>query len=232
MGVLQKVVGIGDRVEGRTESLGPRPAPGFGEDLVGTSPDEMNGLVPREQLVEVVIHMVRTGGLNSLSLRALANAVGMEPQSLYTYFPSKHAVYDRLFADANEELWRRLEQIEVSSDPSELLRTIARLFIIFAAEDHARYELLFLRTVPGFEPSPESYARAVKVFTKARSVLRAAGVNSDADFDLWTAIVAGLASQQLANDPRGDRYVSLVDNAVAMFAAHVFDQRVTNKPER
>ncbi len=176
--------------------------------------------------------MVRRSGLNSLSLRALATAVGMEPQSLYTYFPSKHAVYDRLFADGNEELWRRLEHVEVSSDPSELLRTIARLFISFAAEDHARYELLFLRTVPGFEPSPESYAGAVRVFTKARSVLRAAGVTSDADFDLWTAIVAGLASQQLANDPRGDRYASLVDKAVAMFAAHVFDQRGTNEPER
>jgi AcrR family transcriptional regulator len=186
----------------------------------------------KQEIVDVAWKMVRADGLNSLSLRALANAVDMEPQSLYTYFASKHAVYDRMFADANEELLRRLERIEVSEDPSELLRTIARLFIIFAAEDQARYELLFLRTIPRFEPSPDSYAGAVKVFTKGRSVLRAAGLSSDADFDLWTALVAGLASQQLANDPGGDRYVSLVDNAVAMFAAHVFDQRVTNSARR
>ena len=182
----------------------------------------------KQEIVDVAWKMVRADGLNSLSLRALANAVDMEPQSLYTYFASKHAVYDRLFADANEELLRRLEQIEGNEDPSELLRVIARLFIMFAVEDHARYELLFLRTIPGFEPSPDSYAGAVQVFTQGRSILRAAGLSSDADFDLWTALVAGLASQQLANDPGGDRYVSLVDNAVAMFAAHVFDQRVAN----
>jgi hypothetical protein len=31
-----------------------------------------------------------------------------------------------------------------------------------------------------------------------------------------------LASQQLANDPGGDRYIRLVDDAGAMFADHVF----------
>ena len=88
----------------------------------------------KQEIVEVAWKMVRAGGLNSLSLRALANAVDMEPQSLYTYFTSKHAVYDRLFADANEELLRRFDEIDISEDPRELLRTIARLFITFAAE--------------------------------------------------------------------------------------------------
>ena len=48
--------------------------------------------------------MVRADGLAALSLRALAHAVDMEPQSLYTYFVSKNALYDRMFADGNLEL--------------------------------------------------------------------------------------------------------------------------------
>jgi hypothetical protein len=52
-------------------------------------------------------------------------------------------------------------------------------------------------------------------------LLRRAGLHSEADFDLWTAVVAGLASQQLANEPGGDRYLRLIDEAVAMFADHV-----------
>ena len=51
--------------------------------------------------------MVRADGLAALSLRALAHAVGMEPQSLYTYFASKNALYDHMFADGNQELARR-----------------------------------------------------------------------------------------------------------------------------
>jgi hypothetical protein len=98
--------------------------------------------------------------------------------------------------------------------------------VSFAADEPARYELLFMRTVPDFEPSPESYALAVDVVSQARSALAALGLEDDADFDMWTALVAGLANQQLANDPHGDRYARLIDDAVAMFADHVFGTRV------
>ena len=101
------------------------------------------------------------------------------------------------------------------------LRDVARLFVTFAAEDQARYELLFLRTIPEFEPSPDSYAVAVEVFEMGRSILTGVGLRTLADFDLWTALLAGLSSQQLANDPGGDRYLKLIDDTVAMFAGHV-----------
>lgn len=51
------------------------------------------------------------------------------------------------------------------------------------------------------------------------------GLNRGSDFDLWTALVAGLASQQLAKDQEGDRYLILIDETVAMFAKHVFGNR-------
>jgi hypothetical protein len=34
-------------------------------------------------------------------------------------------------------------------------------------------------------------------------------------------VVVGLAGQQLANDPGGDRYIRLIDDAVTMFADHI-----------
>jgi AcrR family transcriptional regulator len=176
----------------------------------------------KQEILDAAWRMVRADGLNGLSLRALAHAVEMEPQSLYTYFDSKHAVYDNLFADANHELLARFERIEINGDSHQALRAIAFLFVTFATEDQARYELLFMRTIPDFEPSPESYAIAVEVFAKGRSVLAAAGISDDVAFDLWTALVSGLASQQLANDPGGDRYIRLIDAATDMFAQYVF----------
>jgi hypothetical protein len=85
----------------------------------------------------------------------------------------------------------------------------------------ARYQLLFLRTIPGFQPSPDSYAIAVQVLESVRTTLARAGLRNEADFDLWTAVIVGLASQQLANDPGGDRYIRLIDDAVTMFADRV-----------
>jgi AcrR family transcriptional regulator len=178
----------------------------------------------KREILDAAWKMVRKDGVNALSLRALARAVDMEPQSLYTYFDSKHSVYDHLFADGNRELLDRFERLQVSANPRLALQAIAQLFVTFAAEDQARYELLFLRTIPDFEPSPESYAVAVEVFNRGRSILTGVGLHDPQDFDLWTALVTGLSSQQLANDPGGDRYIRLIDNAVAMFSEHVFER--------
>ena len=175
----------------------------------------------KREILDQAWSMVRADGLAALSLRALAHAVDMEPQSLYTYFASKNAIYDRMFADGNRELASRFSRAEIPAEPRGALRAVTRLFVTFAAEDQARYQLLFLRTLPGFRPSPDSYAVAVQVIQHAQALLARAGIRHEADFDLWTAIVAGLTSQQLANDPGGDRYIRLIDDAVTMFAGHV-----------
>jgi AcrR family transcriptional regulator len=182
----------------------------------------------KQEILDAAWTMVRADGLNALSLRALARVMDMEPQSLYTYFVSKHSVYDHLFADGNRELLARFERLAVSDDAIRTLSELAHVFVSFAAEDQARYELLFLRTIPEFEPSPDSYAVAVEVFNRGRSILTGVGVSTLADFDLWTALMAGLSSQQLANDPGGHRYLRLIDDAVAMFAKHVFGD-ISNK---
>lgn len=179
----------------------------------------------KREILDTAWSMVRADGLAALSLRALAHAVDMEPQSLYTYFASKNALYDRMFADGNQELAARFAEAEIPGDARGALRAVAGVFTDFAVRDQARYQLLFLRAVPGFQPSPESYAIAVEVLDGVKMILRRAGLHNEADFDLWTAVVSGLASQQLANEPGGDRYLRLIDDAVTMFADHVLGPR-------
>src|ERR1700733_2449065 len=184
----------------------------------------------KQEILDTAWSMVREDGLAALSLRALARAVDMEPQSLYTYFASKNALYDRMFADGNQELARRFEAADIPDEARGALRAVAGVFTDFAVQDQARYQLLFLRAVPGFQPSPESYAIAVEVLEGVKTLLRRAGLHSEADFDLWTAVVAGLASQQLANEPGGDRYLRLIDRAVAMFADHILGPGRAHRP--
>ncbi len=175
----------------------------------------------KQEILDTAWSMVRADGLAALSLRALAHGVDMEPQSLYTYFASKNALYDRMFAGGNQELARRFAEADIPHDLPGALRAVAGIFTDFAVQDQARYQLLFLRAVPGFQPSPDSYAMAIEVLDGVRLILRRAGLRNEADFDLWTAVVAGLASQQIANEPGGDRYLSLIDDAVTMFAGHI-----------
>ena len=45
-----------------------------------------------------------------------------------------------------------------------------------------------------------------------------ASTSSEADIDLYTALIAGLVNQQWANDPGGSRWGRLLDRAIDMYA--------------
>src|SRR5207253_11435433 len=87
-------------------------------------------------------------------------------------------------------------------------------------EDPVRYQLLFQRTIPGFEPSPESYAIAVEALEEARRHLAEVGITDPHALDLLTALNTGLTDQQISNDPGGDRWAKLIDEAMEMYFAH------------
>src|SRR5438132_4293317 len=152
----------------------------------------------RAEILEAAWELVRDHGLAGLSLRDVAAKIGMRPPSLYWYFDSKHALYDAMFAEGNRQLLDRIATENWPTEPRGLLRRLARLFAVFSAEDAARSQLLFQRTIPDFEPSPNSYALAVEVLERGRAFLASAGVTDSVHVDLWTGLIAGLASQQLA----------------------------------
>lgn len=203
-----------------------QPASGDGSSTGRRDRRHLRHEATRTEILDRAWEMVRADGLAALSMRALARAVGMEPQSLYTYFASKHAVYDEMFAEGNRQLLDRLAHVEWPDDPREILRLNAQVFVEFGVEDPARSQLMFQRTIPDFEPSPESYALAVEALEQMRALFAAAGLSDPIHFDLWTALVSGLGTQQAANDPRGDRWLRLIDEAVDMYADHVLEVRL------
>jgi AcrR family transcriptional regulator len=175
----------------------------------------------RAEILEAAWELARTQGLAGLSLRDVARTIGMRPPSLYWYFESKQAVYDAMFVQGNEQVLEVFRRQQWPTDLRGILRVCARAFVEFSLADLQRYQLLFQRTIPDFEPSPEAYAIAVAALEQMRSLLAAAGIRRADHFDLWTALIAGLAAQQTANDPGGDRWLRLVDAAVDMYLCHI-----------
>jgi AcrR family transcriptional regulator len=169
----------------------------------------------------------RRDGLAAISLRDLGNAVGLRQPSLYVYFESKLDLYDAMFADAYRQLIAYVGRRRQPRDPETALMALVRDIVQFAGDDVERHQILFQHTIPGFEPSPESYDLALEFYAIARSHLAAAGVTRKADVDLFTALVAGLTHQQVANDPGGRRWVRLARPTVMMFLAEVERRRAT-----
>jgi AcrR family transcriptional regulator len=174
----------------------------------------------RAEIIDAAWDLVRAEGLAALNLRDLAAKVGMQPPSLYSYFDSKHAIYDAMFLQGNLELLTRYEALPEHNDPMEGLRAGGGLFVQFGVEDPARAQLLFMRTIPGFEPSQETYDVAVRIVELAKAHMKRCGIPADY-FDLWTALISGLVWQQISNEPGGNRWARWVDDIVDMFLAHV-----------
>ncbi len=114
-------------------------------------------------------------------LADVAARVGMRVPSLYSYFASKNEIYDAMFAQGNDELIELIKerQADLPKKPRERLRGEFRLYFDFCTQDPVRYQLLFQRTIPGFEPSEASYAKALEVLRLFREDLASFGLAGD-----------------------------------------------------
>jgi AcrR family transcriptional regulator len=174
----------------------------------------------RDAIVEGAWAAVRQGGLASLSLRELASRVGITTPTVYAYFESKNAIYDAMFGQAAAEFRDAMAAPHDVQGERERLMADVRRFFAFCLADIARYQLLFQRTLPGFEPSPGSYLPAQEALASTKARLAALGITAARHVDLFTALLTGLVDQQVANDPGGQRWSRLAKEAVDMFLAH------------
>lgn len=177
----------------------------------------------RQTILDAAWELVREEGLGGLVMRDLAKRAGVTTPTLYAYFESKNAILDAMFAQGQLDL-RATRSTGRPSEPVDVLRWLARTFVEFCTEDPVRYQLLFQRPVPGFEPTAASYALAAENLEGTRAALAAVGLASPADLDLWTAMFAGVPAQQVANEPGGDRWTRHVDTIFDIYLDHRIKQ--------
>lgn len=174
----------------------------------------------RGEILDAAWEVARRDGVAALALREVAERVGLRTPSLYYYFPSKTALYEAMYAAGMQQFADQVLASPVGQDARETLRNRARAFVATAVADPVRYELLFHRPVPEFVPAPEHLTFALTVLDTTRQLAAAAGIAGEAAFDLFMATMRGLIAMQIANEPAGDRWTGLVDEAVDILTTH------------
>jgi AcrR family transcriptional regulator len=163
-----------------------------------------------EEILDIAVDVMTEEGVNGLSLAEVARRLGVQPPSLYKYFPSLMAVYDALFLRGQLEHLDVLRNAMTRAEPglpalSAGLDASGR----WALEHRAVAELLFWRPVPSFEPSPEAFAPSIEMVALQRGALAnavAAGqlgpeANSEEAIYLVSTMIVGVLSQAFANEP-------------------------------
>jgi AcrR family transcriptional regulator len=202
-----------------------------------SSPVGMNRrLMRRQQTIEealdAAVAIMEEDGVGGLSMSEIARRLGMRQPSLYKYFPSLHAVYDALFARGLERSGAAVEAA-VAQGPRGVvtIRAAGRALVRWAVENPALAQLLYWRPVPGFAPSAATFAASARLMDQLRAAFAAAvqaealhlnAASAEAP-RLFTIVLSGLISQQMANEPAADYdtgvFTSLTEAALDMFFA-------------
>jgi len=185
-----------------------------------------------EEALDAAVAIMEESGVGGLSMSEMARRLGMRQPSLYKYFPSLHAVYDALFARGVAGTGAAIEAA-VADGPRGVvtIRAAGRALVRWAVDNPALAQLLYWRPVPGFAPTAATFAPSVTLMDQLRAsfaaAMRAGELGPKATSDeaprLWTIVLSGLISQQMANEPGAGydtgMFTSLTDAALDMFFA-------------
>ena len=175
----------------------------------------------RRKILDAAWTVAREQGVAALTLREVADRVGIRAPSLYSHFDSKHAIYDAMFGES----WQELLDVNRAAD-SEVATG--------GPSGHGPHLLRLRHRRPG--PPPADGRAHHPGLHAERAELRAGdnrpgrGDPADggprirvdaADIDLYTAVIAGLVNQQWANDPGGSRWGRLLERAIDMYADNI-----------
>jgi AcrR family transcriptional regulator len=164
-------------------TIATSPAPAF-DDVPVRRRDRLRRATVAE-IKALAWQQIAEAGAASLSLRAVARAMGMTSSALYRYFPSREALLTALAQDGFESLANTLEAVEAEvagvPEVGERFIRLVRAYRAWCREHPSEYALMFGTPVPGFE----AFAPEVKT-----ALIR--GVNV-----LFRCMIAGVQSGRL-----------------------------------
>lgn len=185
-----------------------------------------------QEILAIAAELMAADGVAALSLSDVARRLGIQPPSLFKYFPSKLALYDALFADGGRRVLAAFRSATADAQPGlPALRAGLEGLARFVLANQVFGQLLFWRPVPGFTPTAQAFRPAQDFTAAVRAELRTAvdrgELHPDAAGDeghaLLSALVAGALTQQLANEPDAGygsgRFTRLLPRLIDMFTA-------------
>lgn len=145
--------------------------------------------------------LMKTGDREAVSIRSVADAVGVTPPSIYLHFADKadliHAVCERHFRVLDQLIE---EAVAGTDDPMEQLRRRGRAYVRFGLEHPEQYRILFMSRQEPVDAPPEHLLKASGFNALMENVGRAVEAGAIGPVDpllaatgLWT-VVHGITS--------------------------------------
>jgi len=197
----------------------------------------------RRDLLAAARKLLRKGGADAVTMRAVAEVVGVSTTVVYALFPDKAALIAQAVDDDLKRFSRHLQQaLAEAGDAADALRRMAQAYTAFGVDHPQAYRLMFMQPRPASavqdssiefgNPNEDAYALAR---TLAAGLLLQAGARSPAPAQvettaqlIWEAVHGATSLRiTLGDDPWFERLPlaqhidQLVDMLLAGIAAAV-----------
>jgi len=114
-----------------------------------------HGEATRDALLDAA-ELLLAGGADAVSVREVAEHVGVSTRAVYTAFGSMPGLMGALSARGFDRLTHLVQQTPVTDDPLADLATVGRAFRQFAIERPHLFRITFDRVSPGIYTQPEA----------------------------------------------------------------------------
>jgi AcrR family transcriptional regulator len=134
-----------------------------------------DGALLHDEIVATTARLLaETGDESAVSIRAIADAVGVTPPSIYLHFVDKTELLFAVCEDRFLELDRHIEEAAAhATDPLDELRRRGEAYVRFGLENPEHYRILFMDRAEAHQFSEERMGEAAAFHHMAEAVQRA-----------------------------------------------------------
>ncbi len=164
-----------------------------------------------ERIVATARDVIADDGAAGLTLGEVARRVGMRTPSLYGYFASRADLCDELFRRGWTDFGGAVAHLapDEGTDIHAMLEEAMDVSVGWALDHPAEAQLMFWRPIAHWQPSPSAYEPAEQVMALTAGSLAGAQrlglldphVDLEELVNTWLALIVGVISQQLSNEP-------------------------------
>lgn len=144
----------------------------------------------REKILQEAIDIVQKHGVESITMRSLAEKLGHSPATIYMYFQSKRELLHDLALEGFDRLTEAVESSLRLPDPGEAMVEAAKRYIDFGLANPEIYRLMFQHTsIQAFSADDIAHrARLWNLFRDAHARGIAAGALREGDPDAFNMV--------------------------------------------
>jgi AcrR family transcriptional regulator len=110
-----------------------------------------------ERIAAAARRLLDEEGIDAVTMRRVAEAVGITPMAIYRHFPDRAGLLNAVAGQGFEELAARLAAMRFSGSIEERLTKMGKTYLDHALENPRLFELMFLKPREGARRYPRDF---------------------------------------------------------------------------